>query len=287
MRVAFLHSLIRPDERYLIEAFRRRPEVELTLLDERQLRFAPDLSYPFDAVYLRSIRHHGNQAAADLFEAAGVRCVNRGEAIRVCGDKLATSLALLRHGIPQPEFRVALDERSALESIEEMGYPVVVKPVVGSWGRLIGRINDRDAAETVLEHKARLGGASHSVFYLQRFVEKKGRDIRSFVVGDRCIAAIYRTGPHWKTNTALGAKVSACEISPQLAELSLRAARAVGGDIVAIDIFESEAGLLVNEVNHTMEFKNSIGPTGVAIPELMVEQVLQVAQDRRQAMSHA
>ena len=153
-----------------------------------------------------------------------------------------------------------------------MGYPVVMKPAVGSWGRLLARINDRDAAEAVLEHKVTLGSFHHGAFYIQEYVNKPGRDIRSFVVGDETICAIYRDSPHWITNTARGGKASNCPVTPEIDEISRAAARAVGGGVVAIDIFETrDRGLLVNEVNYGMEFRNSIDTTGVNIPGRIVD----------------
>jgi len=143
---------------------------------------------------------------------------------------------------------------------------------------LLSKINDRDAAESLLEHKSILGSYHHSIFYIQKYVEKRGRDIRSFVVGDECIAAIYRTSEHWITNTARGGVTSKCEVTPELAELSLRAAAAVGGGVVAVDVFETPDGLMANEVNYTMEFKNSVDITGVDIPGIIVDYVVQVAQ---------
>ena len=158
--------------------------------------------------------------------------------------------------MPQPASRVAFTEDSAIEAIEQLGYPVVLKPAVGSWGRLLSKVNDRDAAESILEHKTVLGSYHHSIFYIQDYVEKAGRDIRSFVIGDDCIAAIYRTSEHWITNTARGAIASRCEVTAEIADISLRAAKACGGGVVAVDLFESSSGYLVNEVNYTMEFKN-------------------------------
>jgi [lysine-biosynthesis-protein LysW]--L-2-aminoadipate ligase len=143
--------------------------------------------------------------------------------------------------------------------------------VVGSWGRLLSLIRDRDAAETVLEHKEVLGGYQHQLYYVQELVDKGGRDIRAFVVGDACIGAIYRSSEHWITNTARGGKASNCPVTPELAEIAVKAAKAVGGGVVAIDLFESPRGLLVNEVNHTMEFKNSVSTTGVDIPGKILE----------------
>jgi len=249
----------------LVDAFRDWQEVELVLLDDRQLRFdpcadgwnrqGPDPLSGCDIVLSRGISHSRNLAILRLLEHRGIHCLNKSGVVEVCGDKMQTSLALARNGIPQPDFRIAFTEEAALAAIEEMGYPVVLKPVVGSWGRLICKLNDRDAAEAVLEHKATLGSYQHSIFYIQRYVEKAGRDIRSFVIGDACIAAIYRTGTHWKTNTALGAQASDCPIGEELRDLSLRAAQAVGGGIVAIDLFETPDGLLVHEVFDTQDYK--------------------------------
>ncbi len=193
-------------------------------------------------------------------------------------DKLLTTAALKDRGVAQPHSRVAFTEESALVAIEELGYPVVLKPAVGSWGRLLSKINDRDAAETVLEHKSVLGSYHHSIFYIQQYIEKRGRDIRSFVVGDECIAAIYRTSDHWITNTARGARASKCEVTHDVTQISVAAAEAVGGGIVAVDLFESGDGLLVNEVNYTMEFRNSIDTTGVDIPAAVADYIIEQAR---------
>ena len=274
MRVGFLHSLIRPEEKLLIRELQRRRGVELVFLDDRRLVFDLRTRPAVDVVLERSINHSRAMHALRLLESMGVECVNRYEVSRKCGDKILTAVALQEFGVPQPETRVAFTEDSTLEAIEQLGYPVVLKPAVGSWGRLLSRINDRAAAETVIEHKAILGSYHHSIFFAQKYVEKGGRDIRSFVVGDECIAAVYRTSDHWITNTARGATTSNCPVTHALAETSLRAAEAVGGGVLAVDLFETPDGLLVNEVNYTMEFRNSIGVTGVDIPERIVSYLL-------------
>jgi len=281
MKIGLLHSLIRKDEKFLIDEFNAIKGVELVMIDDREITFNLGKDhFDLDVVVERCINHSRALHSLRLFEAAGIKCVNTYHVATICGDKLLTSVALAEHNVPQPEVRVAFTEESALKAIEEMGYPVVLKPAVGSWGRLLSKINDRDAAEAVLEHKTILGSYHHSIFYIQKYVEKKGRDIRSFVVGDECIAAIYRTSPHWITNTARGGIASNCPVTDELRDISLRAAKAVGGGIVAIDIFETENGLLVNEVNYTMEYKNSIVTTGVNIPKKMVEYILRVAEEK-------
>ena len=281
MKVGFLHSLIRKDEKFLIEEFNKRKDVELVMIDDRELSFnIGQDKFDLDVVIERCINHSRAFHSIVLYESAGIKCVNNSHVATICGDKLLTSVELGKVKIPQPEIRVAFTEESALKSIEDMGYPVVLKPAVGSWGRLLSKINDRDAAESILEHKTVLGTYHHSIFYIQKYVEKKGRDIRSFVVGDECIGAIYRTSPHWITNTARGAVATNCPVTPEIAELSVKAANAVGGGVVAIDLFESEEGLMVNEVNYTMEFKNSISTTGVNIPAKIVDYVLKVGKGK-------
>lgn len=279
MKIGFLHSLIRKDEKLLIEEFANHKDVELVMIDDRTISFnIGQDNFKYDAVIERAINHSRALHALTLFESAGTRCVNTSQVATTCGDKLLTSVALAQHNVPQPEVRVAFTENSALEAIEEMGYPVVLKPAVGSWGRLLSKINDRDAAESILEHKTVLGSYHHSIFYIQKYVEKNGRDIRSFVVGDECIAAIYRQSPHWITNTAQGGVASNCPLTDEIIELSLAGAKAVGGGVVALDLFETPNGLMVNEVNYTMEFKNSISTTGVNIPEKIVNYVIKAAR---------
>ena len=276
MKIGLLHSLIRKEEKLLIEAF-RNAGVEPVMIDDRKLILDFHTAPEIDILVERSINHSRALHALRLFESAGVLCVNSHHVSQICGDKLLTTAALKDCGIAQPECRVAFTEESALQAIEELGYPVVLKPAVGSWGRLLSKINDRDAAETVLEHKSVLGSYHHSIFYIQQYIEKRGRDIRSFVVGDECIAAIYRTSDHWITNTARGALASKCEVTNDVAQISVAAAGAVGGGIVAVDLFESENGLLVNEVNYTMEFRNSIDTTGIDIPAVVASYVIEQA----------
>jgi [lysine-biosynthesis-protein LysW]--L-2-aminoadipate ligase len=197
----------------------------------------------------------------------------------VCGNKLATSSLLVRAGVPSTRIKIAFTPESAVKAIEEIGYPVVLKPAVGSWGRLLSKINDRDAAETVLEHKEILGSYHHSIYYIQEYIKKPGRDIRAFVIGDETVAAIYRASEHWITNTARGAQASNCPVTPELNKLCVAAARAVGGGVVGVDVLEDkDRGYLVIEVNYTIEFRNSIATTGVDIPNKIVDYVLAVGR---------
>lgn len=283
IRVGMLQSRVRVEEKLLAEELTRRG-VELVRFDDRQ--FTLDLADPddrftdCDVILERCINHLRALYTLRILNDWGVPTVNMYDVAQICGDKLLTSAALIRAGVPTPRTKVAYTEASGVEAIEEMGYPVVLKPAVGSWGRLLSRVNDRDAAEALLEHKLTLGSFHHSAFYIQEFIEKKGRDIRTFVVGGETICGIYRTSEHWITNTARGAVATNCPITPELDDLSCRAAAAVGGGVVAIDLFETPDGLMVNEVNYTMEFRNSIHTTGVDIPARIVDYILKVGGQR-------
>lgn len=197
--------------------------------------------------------------------------LNPSHVIATCGDKILTTLALATAKVPTPRTIVALTPQAAMQAIEEIGYPAVIKPAIGSWGRFLAKVNDRDGAEALIEYKQALPTPVHSVFYVQEYVEKGGRDLRAIVIGGEVVAAIYRRSEHWITNTARGATSAPCQLSPELVKVTQAAADAVGGGLLAVDLIERADGeLLVTEVNHTMEFHGLIEGTGIDLADLIV-----------------
>lgn len=278
MKIGMLVDRVAAEEKLLIKEIESR-DVELELIDVRKMILRLDDPEPwqkYDVIFDRSVSFSKALATLQILNGWGIPTVNLARVAEVCGSKLTTSIELERNGIATPKVSVAYSADSALQAIEEMGYPVVMKPAVGSWGRLLSKINDRDAAETVLEHKSSLGNYTHSIFYIQQFIEKaQGKDVRSFVVDGETICAIDRQSQHWITNTARGATTANCTVSDEIDDLSKRAAEALGGGMLAIDLFEDKQGnWMVNEVNHSMEFRNSIEPTGVDIPAKMINFVM-------------
>lgn len=280
MRVGFLYTRLRAEEKYLLEELNRRPNVETVLINDDEVFY--DIARPpaeVDVLFERSVSYSRGLYISRIFAAHGVAVVNPPLVAERCGDKYQTSQLLISAGIPSPRVLMAFSPESALAACDALGYPCVLKPVIGSWGRLLAKADDRAAAEAFIEHKATLGGVQHQIFYIQEYIPKPGRDIRAFVVGEETIGAIYRTSPNWITNTARGGQASNCPVTPEIDDLCRQAARAIGGGLLAIDLLEDpQRGLLVNEVNHTMEFRNSIATTGVDIPARMVDYVLQVGQ---------
>jgi [lysine-biosynthesis-protein LysW]---L-2-aminoadipate ligase len=274
IRVGFLYSRIRVEEKLLLEKLEKHGGVEVVHINDGETFF--DIAkkpFDVDVVLERSISYSRGLYITRIFEAHGVPVVNTALVAERCGDKYITSQILSSNGIPTPRVLMAFDEDSALQAVEEMGYPCVLKPVVGSWGRLLAKVDNRATAQAILEHKSTLG-VNHQVFYIQEYIDKPGRDIRAFVVGEECICAIYRSSEGWITNTARGGVASNCPVTPEIADLCRRAAHAVGGGLLALDLFETGNGYTINEINHTMEFRNSIATTGVDIPDKMIDYVL-------------
>ena len=288
MQVGLLVTHIRAEEKLLIQAFRDagvEPDVILDRDVNIDLLAGAEQSAPtgrswtdYDLILERCVSTSRGLYLLAILGRWGIRTLNSYQTAQTCSDKLMTSLALAERGVPQPASRVAFDIPSAMQAIQDVAYPAVLKPVTGSWGRLLARVNDRDSAEAILEHRQTLGNYTHQTYYVQAHIEKPGRDIRAFVVGEETICAIYRTSPHWITNTAKGGEATNCPVTPEIAAICEATAAAVGGGILAIDLLEAPDGaLLVNEVNHTMEFRNSSAPTGVNIPAVVVDYALSYA----------
>lgn len=280
MKIGVLYSRKRVEEKLITAAFDARG-VAYDRFNPRQLSFELNGMPPgaYDAFLVRCLSHTNAYYITRWLEGLGIPTVSPHRTIEACGDKLLTSAALQEAGLPIPRTAVAFTPETGLEAIEAIGYPVVLKPLFGSWGRLLARVNDRDAAEALLEHKSTLGGYLHGVAYIQEYIDKPGRDIRVMVAGDEVVYAVYRQSDHWITNTALGGEPLPCPVTDEIAHLSAAAAQAVGGGIVAVDLLETRDGdLLVNEVNHTPEFHGARQATDVDIADKIVTYVLQVAE---------
>lgn len=272
MRLGLFHSTIRAEEKLLISSAKKLG-LEVKLYDIRNINLDPaSFKVDFDVALERSVSTTKGRHLVRFLEGLGVPVLNSSSVATICEDKFLTAMVLHRAGIRQPRFAMVFGEVQAKEVVNDWGgYPVVTKPTIGSWGRLISKINDEDALEAVIDHKMILGSPEQKALFIQEFIEKPGRDIRAFVIGDKVVAAIYRDSSHWITNTARGGKASNCPLTAELQEICQRSSQAVGGGILAMDLFESDEGLMINEINHTMEFRNSEQPTGVSISEEIIK----------------
>ncbi len=283
LKIGVLYSRVRVEEKWIFNALEKRG-IDFDRLDDRAVHFDLENAEPwkqYDAVIERSISYTSGLYALRILNGFDVLTINSAAVAEACGDKLTTSTLLTKAGLPQPRNVVAFTPESALEALEELGYPAVVKPVVGSWGRLLAKVNDRDAAEAIFEHKATLGSTQHQVFYIQEYIDKPGRDIRAIVIGDHVLTAMYRKSEHWITNTARGGEGELCPITTEIESICLNAAKAMGGGVLAIDLIEhSERGYLINEVNHTMEFHTMQPLSGVDIAGELVDYAVGLTKER-------
>jgi [lysine-biosynthesis-protein LysW]--L-2-aminoadipate ligase len=282
-RLGVLVSYLRAEEKAILAAARDRG-IEVTPIFDRELVL--DLAAPtaarsgldFDVVLDRCVAHSRSGYTLTALKRWGVPTLNTAEAVRLCDDKAENSLVLEAAGIPTPRTLIAFDVDSALRACAAVGYPAVLKPVTGSWGRLLARVNGPEQAKSILEQKKDLGSFHHAIFYVQEYVEKPDRDIRAYVVGDRVLAASYRTAKHWVTNAARGAESAACPITPEIEDLALRSCAAVGARLAGVDLIETYNGLEVIEVNTGGEFKGLMSTTDVDIAGAIVDEAVHTAQ---------
>ena len=222
----------------------------------------------------RAISHTIALNSTIALESLGIRVINNSLATAISMNKLWTLSILARHGIKTPRTVVAFSDESCFKSAHVIGFPVVLKPIDGSWGRLIAMARDEEELRALLEHRSYIPNPSMKVHMIQEYVNKPNRDIRVFVVGDEVPVAIYRVSSHWITNTARGGRAEPAKIDDELRELALKTAKLINVEIAGIDIFEDkDRGYLVNEVNAVPEFKNTVAATGYKLQLKIMEYV--------------
>ena len=277
MRLALLHSTLRGDEKLIIEAA-KQAGIDLDIVDARTLVLSQNFTYNWDVILERCVSTTLGMAVLEYFAQTDTPTVNTIDVARICENKFTTSQVLAKAGVNTPRFALAFNEAQALEAVQSVGgYPLVIKPVSGSWGRLISKVNDRDALEAIIDHKHVLGSPAHKPIYLQEYINKPGRDIRVTMVNHNVVCAIYRNSEHWITNTARGAEAVTCQVDRDLQAICEQTSQAVGGGVLGIDVFETDEGYSVNEVNHTVEFKNVQRVTGVNVAQAIVEYCQEVS----------
>jgi len=277
--ITALYDTIRLEEKLLIESAKKN-EINLEMVDCKKLSVDLNEKKSFDSPVLqRCVSYYRNLHSTAAIEGQGVRVVNCLNTGIFAGNKLFTHMLLQKSGVPTPNATVAFSKDAAMNALDRNGFPKIIKPTVGSWGRMVSKINDMDSAEGIIEGREAMYPI-HQVHFLEEFVERPPRDIRAIVIGDTVPAAIYRNSGdgNWKTNTHLGGSAETCKITNELEEICLKAKNAVQGEIVGVDLMESnEKGLVVHEINNTTEFRNVVRVTGVDIPKLMLEYVKEIA----------
>jgi [lysine-biosynthesis-protein LysW]--L-2-aminoadipate ligase len=279
-----VYDLVRLEEKAILEAAKKRSgEIEFKAFDSKDLYFdliggSREAKEKFGNVVLqRCAAYFRNLHLTGVLEGFGIRVVNNLSTAITTGNKALATLALAKAGVPTPRTMIAFTEEEALRALDLLGYPAIIKPTIGSWGRMVACVNDQDAAKSVIEDREEMHAMYH-IYYLQEKVKRPPRDIRAVVIGDRTVAAIYRisTTNDWRTNTARGGKAENLPITKELDDICLRATGPFGRGIYGVDLMESEReGLLVHEVNNTTEFKNVLAQSRVDIPSLIIDYLVE------------
>ncbi|MBS3736777.1 MAG: lysine biosynthesis protein LysX [Candidatus Bipolaricaulota bacterium] len=278
INLGVLASRIRLEEKLLIKEARKRSEVNLSVIDPRKITWEDSELEELDVLLDREISQSRAYHIMELMSGTSVTLVNDFETVQLCGDKAFTSVKLKKHGIPTPDFRVAFDSKSALQAVEDIGYPAVLKPVDGSWGRMVSKVDNRESAEATIEHKSNLDSHYHSIYYVQEFIDTGKKDIRAFALGEEVVGAAYRESDHWITNAARGGESSPYPVSDELVDIVSATSKVFGGGALAVDLLESDRGLLVNEINCSMEFKESMKAIEGDIPARLLDYTLNQAE---------
>jgi [lysine-biosynthesis-protein LysW]--L-2-aminoadipate ligase len=234
-----------------------------------------------DVLLQRSVSYYRGLYLTASLEFLGFKVINRFEVGQTCGNKLITSIKLAENKIPSPKTQFAFSAESGLESIKNNGFPLVLKPIVGSWGRGIYPLRDLETANMIIEMREEDDSPLSRIYYIQEMVDRPPRDIRCIVVGDQAVTAIYRysSQSEWRTNVARGGKVELAPITKEIEDLALRAAKAVGGGILGVDMMEDKHhGLVVHEVNNTVEFRGAASVSNVDIPSEMIDYAVKLAK---------
>ncbi|MGC8937090.1 MAG: lysine biosynthesis protein LysX [Candidatus Methanomethylicaceae archaeon] len=282
--LSLLYDRIRTEEKVLINAAEKKG-VPLTPIDAKEIHititdFSKEREIFGDVALERCVSHFRGLHLTAALESKDIKVINSYSVSSLCGNKMLTSITLAKKGIPTPKTIVAFTKEEAMRAAEELGFPSVIKPVFGSWGRLIAPLKDRETAQAILEHREEMGNPLYQIYYIQEMIKRPPRDIRTVVVGDEIVAAIYRySAPEdWRTNIARGGRAEVCKLTDEIANIILKAAEAVGGGVLGVDAMETEGGIVIHEVNSTVEFKGAMSVSEVDIPGKIIDYAVGLAK---------
>jgi|TARA_B100000609_G_scaffold192635_1_gene183038 [lysine-biosynthesis-protein LysW]--L-2-aminoadipate ligase len=275
-KICIVFDRLRTEEK-LLQKKAEELGYETSMIDAKITSFDTDSkpeNYDFgDVVLERCVSYYRGLHFTACLEFMDIPVINKFDVANTCGNKMITSMLLKKNNIPTPKTYFSFSAETALENFENIGYPLVIKPIIGSWGRSVMPVKDKDTAEAVIENRQVTDGPQDRIYYLQEMIDRPPRDIRVITVGDQAVSAMYRkSSGGFKTNIALGADPELCEITKEIEDLCEKTSKAVGGGILGIDLMEDkERGLVVHEVNNTVEFKGLVKVSEKNIPKEMID----------------
>ncbi|MCQ4350363.1 MAG: lysine biosynthesis protein LysX [Sulfolobales archaeon] len=279
MKLGVAYDVLRWEERDLFsEARKLGYDVRPLYIKDYADLVGNSIGENLDAVIQRGISHSRALISTTLLESQGLRVFNDSLTLVRCENKAITLSLLAKSGVSIPRTAIAFSKEKALEIARKLGYPVVIKPIEGSWGRMVAKAVDDDSLYSLMEYQDYTTLQFRTAYAIQEFVRKPDRDIRIFVIGDEAPVGIYRVNKtNWKTNTALGAKAEPLKIDPELRELAMKVKDVIGGFFLGIDVFEDpDRGYVVNEVNGVPEYKNTVRVNNFNVSGFLLKKLAEV-----------
>jgi [lysine-biosynthesis-protein LysW]---L-2-aminoadipate ligase len=284
VEVCIIYDKVRFEEKALYEKTQSKG-IKSQIVDAKTITIGTDSKKKNfilgDIILQRTVSHYRGLYLTACLEFLDFKVINRFKVSEMCGNKLITSIVLAKNKIPTPKTQFAFSAESAQETIRKTGFPLVLKPIVGSWGRGIFPLRDRETASMIVEMREQDDSPLSRIYYVQEMIDRPPRDIRCIVVGDQAVTAIYRYSAQaeWRTNVARGGKVELAPITKEVEDLALRAAKAVGGGILGVDMMEDKnRGLVVHEVNNTVEFHGAASVSKADIPGAIIDYAVKIAR---------
>lgn len=263
VRICIIYDKLRFEEKKIYNDIQQKG-FDATLIDGKSLIFDTESSKSDsrfgDIIFQRVISYNRGLHLTYCLEQIGLPVVNSFSVSEICGNKLITSLILKKNNVPTPKTTFAFSTESARECMKKLGFPLVVKPVIGSWGRGVYQIKDQSMADMMLDSRQENDNSFSRIYYFQELIDRPSRDIRCIVIGDQIVASVFRYSSEneWRTNVAVGGRTEMAPLTSELKEIVLKASNAVGGGILGVDLMEDkERGYLVHEVNNTVEFRGA------------------------------
>jgi [lysine-biosynthesis-protein LysW]--L-2-aminoadipate ligase len=286
LKIGIIYNQVSWEIKQLISEMEKN-QIKYKLINNQNVYFKlskeKDIDENYDIILERSLSYLRGLYSCAILELKGYKVINNYECLSLSGNKLLTTLQLIDHNIPTPETCIAFKEESALNAIEDViNYPAILKPIIGSWGRLIAKLDDYNSARSNLECRETLGDIIQKIYYLQKYIHTNDSnledptDMRIFIVGDKAIAAMgrYHSKNDFRSNIAIGGTAKPIEITSELEKLSLEASKAVKGEIVGVDIMNDQGKLKVIEVNGTPQFQGVATATKINVAAEIIDYIL-------------
>ncbi len=277
--ISILYDKIRYEEKILYEKAVKR-DLKVTLLDAKNIFLNIEnkqSDFNSQVFFQRCLSHYRSLYLTICLEFLGSNVINSSKIIDICGNKLKTTLKLSKNNIPTPKTHFAFSADGVKELLTKIGYPKVLKPIVGSWGRGVFPLRNQELANMILEIRDEDTNPLSRIYYVQEMIKRPPRDIRCIVIGNNLVTSVYRysANEEWRTNVARGGRTEPAPITKELEDIVIKTSEAIGEGVLGIDLMEDlDNGLVVHEVNNNVEFRGASQVSHVDIADAILDYLI-------------